>query len=93
MLSNVKCLQEQHTHTHAHINSHTIQVVVSLRFHLQEFLDSRLSTMMSFLTSIPRAAQLLDKEPKHTLLVNSLEQELRHYLQQVHRHTFRQDKR
>ncbi|XP_046881560.1 nicalin-1-like [Hypomesus transpacificus] len=58
-----------------------------------EFLDSRLSTMMSFLTSIPRAAQLLDKEPKHTLLVNSLEQELRHYLQQVHRHTFRQDKR
>ncbi|XP_056130989.1 nicalin-1-like [Lampris incognitus] len=55
--------------------------------------DSRLSSLMSFLTSVPRATQLLDKEPRHILLLNSLEQEFRHYLLQVHRHTFRQDKR
>uniref|UniRef100_A0A669AWJ4 BOS complex subunit NCLN n=1 Tax=Oreochromis niloticus TaxID=8128 RepID=A0A669AWJ4_ORENI len=49
--------------------------------------------LMSFLTSVPRATQLLDKEPSHILLVNSLEHEFKRYLQQVHRHTFRQDKR
>ncbi|KAM4613246.1 BOS complex subunit ncln [Polymixia lowei] len=58
-----------------------------------DFQDSRLSSLMSFLTSVPRATQLLDKEPRHVLLVNSLEQEFRRYLLQVHRHTFRQDKR
>ncbi|KAJ7999767.1 hypothetical protein DPEC_G00197830 [Dallia pectoralis] len=57
-----------------------------------EFQDSRMSTLMSLLASVPRATQL-DKEPMNTLLVNSLEEELRHYLHQVHRHTFRQDKR
>uniref|UniRef100_A0A669B7V7 BOS complex subunit NCLN n=1 Tax=Oreochromis niloticus TaxID=8128 RepID=A0A669B7V7_ORENI len=55
--------------------------------------DSRICSLMSFLTSVPRATQLLDKEPSHILLVNSLEHEFKRYLQQVHRHTFRQDKR
>uniref|UniRef100_A0A1A8ILT3 BOS complex subunit NCLN n=1 Tax=Nothobranchius kuhntae TaxID=321403 RepID=A0A1A8ILT3_NOTKU len=58
-----------------------------------DFQDSRMSSLMSFLTSVPRATQLLDKEPGHMLLVNSMEHEFRRYLQQVHRHTFRQDKR
>uniref|UniRef100_A0A673W7V7 BOS complex subunit NCLN n=1 Tax=Salmo trutta TaxID=8032 RepID=A0A673W7V7_SALTR len=58
----------------------------------KEFQDSRMSSLMSFLTSIPRATQL-DKDPKHAILVNTLEHELRYYLHQVHRHTFRQDKR
>ncbi|XP_020485084.2 nicalin-1-like isoform X1 [Labrus bergylta] len=58
-----------------------------------DFYDSRISNLMSVLTSVPRATQLLDKEPGHVLLVNSLEQEFKHYLQQVHKHTFRQDKR
>ncbi|KAM3877926.1 BOS complex subunit ncln [Diretmus argenteus] len=58
-----------------------------------DFQDTRLSSLMSFLTTIPRAIQLLDKEPKHILLVSTLEQEFRRYLRQVHRHTFRQDKR
>ncbi|XP_044027552.1 nicalin-1-like isoform X1 [Siniperca chuatsi] len=58
-----------------------------------DFQDGRMSSLMSFLASIPRAAQLLDKEPSHILLVNSLEHEFKRYLQQVHRHTFRQDKR
>ncbi|KAM9408867.1 BOS complex subunit ncln [Pholidichthys leucotaenia] len=58
-----------------------------------DFLDSRISSLMSFLTSVPRATQLLDKEPSHILLVNSLEHEFKCYLQHVHRHTFRQDKR
>ncbi|XP_035980638.1 nicalin-1 isoform X2 [Fundulus heteroclitus] len=58
-----------------------------------DFQDSRMSSLMSFLTSVPRAAQLLHKEPGQILLVNSLEQEFKHYLQQVQRHTFRQDKR
>lgn len=58
-----------------------------------DFQDSRVSSLMSFLTSVPRATQLLDKEPSHILLVNSLEHEFKRYLQQVHRHTFRQDKR
>uniref|UniRef100_A0A7N6BPN4 BOS complex subunit NCLN n=1 Tax=Anabas testudineus TaxID=64144 RepID=A0A7N6BPN4_ANATE len=58
-----------------------------------DFQDSRMSSMMYFLTSVPRATQLLDKEPGHILLVNSLEHEFKRYLQQVHRHTFRQDKR
>lgn len=59
----------------------------------QDFHDVRMSSLMSFLTSVPRASQLLDKEPDHLLLLNSLEQEFRRYLQQVHRHTFQQDKR
>ncbi|XP_073325225.1 BOS complex subunit ncln [Pagrus major] len=58
-----------------------------------DFHDGRMSSLMSFLTSVPRATQLLDKEPSHILLVNSLEHEFKRYLQQVHRHTFRQDKR
>ncbi|XP_008304720.1 nicalin-1 [Stegastes partitus] len=58
-----------------------------------DFQDSRISSLLSFLTSVPRAAQLLDKEPGHILLVNSLEHEFKRYLQQVYRHTFRQDKR
>uniref|UniRef100_A0AAX7UKI0 BOS complex subunit NCLN n=1 Tax=Astatotilapia calliptera TaxID=8154 RepID=A0AAX7UKI0_ASTCA len=60
---------------------------------IQDIQDSRISSLMSFLTSVPRATQLLDKEPSHILLVNSLEHEFKRYLQQVHRHTFRQDKR
>ncbi|XP_034022979.1 nicalin-1 [Thalassophryne amazonica] len=58
-----------------------------------DFQDSRLSSLMSVLTSVPRATQLLDKEPSHILLVSSLEHEFKQYLQQVHRHTFKQDKR
>ncbi|XP_007554315.1 nicalin-1 [Poecilia formosa] len=58
-----------------------------------DFQDSHMSSLMSFLTSVPRSAQLLDKEPGQILLVNSLEHEFKHHLQQVHRHTFRQDKR
>ncbi|XP_037535127.1 nicalin-1-like [Nematolebias whitei] len=58
-----------------------------------DFQDSRMSSLMSVLTSVPRATQLLDKEPSQILLINSLEHEFRRYLQQVHRHTFRQDKR
>uniref|UniRef100_A0A3Q3IDL4 BOS complex subunit NCLN n=1 Tax=Monopterus albus TaxID=43700 RepID=A0A3Q3IDL4_MONAL len=58
-----------------------------------DFQDSRMSSLMNFLTSVPRAAQLLDKEPGQILLVNSLEHEFKRYLQQVHRHTFRQDER
>ncbi|XP_062868160.1 nicalin-1-like [Trichomycterus rosablanca] len=58
-----------------------------------DVLDSRLSALMTTLTSVPRAAQLMDKEPQHTLLINSLEQEFRRYLQQVYRHTFHQDHR
>uniref|UniRef100_A0A3P9IVC7 BOS complex subunit NCLN n=1 Tax=Oryzias latipes TaxID=8090 RepID=A0A3P9IVC7_ORYLA len=58
-----------------------------------DFQDSRLSSLMSFLTSVPRATQLLDKEPSQILMVNSLEHEFKRYLQQVHRHTFRQDRR
>lgn len=60
---------------------------------MQDFHDGRMSSLMSFLTSVPRATQLLDKEPDHVLLVNSLEHEFKRYLQQVHRHTFQQDKR
>ncbi|TWW61710.1 nicalin-1-like isoform X1 [Takifugu flavidus] len=58
-----------------------------------EFHDGRLSSLMSVLTSVPRASQLLDREPSHVLLVNSLEHEFKRYLQQVCRHTFQQDKR
>ncbi|XP_045884757.1 nicalin-1-like [Micropterus dolomieu] len=58
-----------------------------------DFQDGRMSSLMSFLASVPRAAQLLDKEPSHILLVNSLEHEFKRYLQQVLRHTFRQDRR
>ncbi|XP_030274969.1 nicalin-1 [Sparus aurata] len=58
-----------------------------------DFHDGRMSSLMSFLTSVPRATQLLDKEPSHVLLVNSLEHEFKRYLQQVYRHAFRQDKR
>lgn len=60
---------------------------------MQDFHDARMSSLMSFLTSVPRATQLLDKEPDHVVLVNSLEHEFRRYLRQVHRHTFQQDKR
>lgn len=60
---------------------------------IQDFHDGRIASLMSFLTSVPRATQLLDKEPSHVLLVNSLEHEFKRYLQQVHRHNFRQDKR
>uniref|UniRef100_A0A3Q4HS52 BOS complex subunit NCLN n=1 Tax=Neolamprologus brichardi TaxID=32507 RepID=A0A3Q4HS52_NEOBR len=65
---------------------HTVNIIKDIQ-------DSRISSLMSFLTSVPRATQLLDKEPSHILLVNSLEHEFKRYLQQVHRHTFRQDKR
>ncbi|KAG5834166.1 hypothetical protein ANANG_G00258560 [Anguilla anguilla] len=58
-----------------------------------EVQDSRLSAMMSFLSSVPRATQLLDREPGPVLLVNSLEQQLNRYLKQVLRHTFRNDRR
>uniref|UniRef100_A0AAQ6AB23 BOS complex subunit NCLN n=1 Tax=Amphiprion ocellaris TaxID=80972 RepID=A0AAQ6AB23_AMPOC len=58
-----------------------------------QLVGSGLFCLLSFLTSIPRATQLLDKEPSHILLVNSLEHEFKRYLQQVYRHTFRQDKR
>ncbi|TNN22993.1 Nicalin-1 [Liparis tanakae] len=51
-----------------------------------------MSSLMSSLTSLPRAAQL-DREPGHALLVNSLEHEFRRHLQQVHRHAYRQDRR
>ncbi|XP_058614616.1 nicalin-1-like [Onychostoma macrolepis] len=55
--------------------------------------DSRLSALMSMITSVPRAVQLMDREPENTLLISSLEQEFKHYLQQVHRHTFHPDRR
>uniref|UniRef100_A0AAR2K8L1 BOS complex subunit NCLN n=1 Tax=Pygocentrus nattereri TaxID=42514 RepID=A0AAR2K8L1_PYGNA len=59
----------------------------------KDILDSRLSALMNMLTSVPRATQLMDKEPQQTLLINSLEQEFKRYLQQVHRHAFRQDRK
>lgn len=52
-----------------------------------------MASLMSALACVPRATQLLDKEPSHLLLLNSLEQEFKVYLQQVYRHTFQQDKR
>uniref|UniRef100_A0A8C1XJA6 BOS complex subunit NCLN n=1 Tax=Cyprinus carpio TaxID=7962 RepID=A0A8C1XJA6_CYPCA len=55
--------------------------------------DNRLSALMTMITSVPRAVQLMDREPEHTLLISSLEQEFKHYLQQVHRHTFHLDRR
>ncbi|XP_016120478.1 nicalin-1-like, partial [Sinocyclocheilus grahami] len=55
--------------------------------------DSRLSALMTMITSVPRAVQLMDREPEHTLLISSLEQEFKHYLRQVHRHTFHPDRR
>ncbi|KAI1905193.1 hypothetical protein AGOR_G00013610 [Albula goreensis] len=55
--------------------------------------DSRLSALISVLSSVPRATQLLDREAGPVLLVNSLEQQFRRYLQQVIRHTFRNDRR
>uniref|UniRef100_A0A8C9SE42 Nicalin n=1 Tax=Scleropages formosus TaxID=113540 RepID=A0A8C9SE42_SCLFO len=55
--------------------------------------DSRLSALLSFLSAVPRATQLLDREPGPLLLVRSLEQQLSQYLQQVHRHTFRPNHR
>ncbi|XP_060791495.1 nicalin-1-like [Neoarius graeffei] len=58
-----------------------------------DVLDSRLSALMTMLTSVPRATQLMDREPQHTVLINSLEQEFRRHLQQVYRHTFRQEHR
>ncbi|XP_010731796.3 nicalin-1 [Larimichthys crocea] len=58
-----------------------------------DFHDGRMSSLMAFLTSVPRATQLLDKEPSHIVQVNSLEHEFKRCLQQVHRHTFRQDRR
>ncbi|XP_061118078.1 nicalin-1-like [Conger conger] len=58
-----------------------------------EIQDGRLSAMMSFLSSVPRAAQLLDREPGPVLLVHSLEQQLSRYLKQVLRHTFHNDRR
>lgn len=48
---------------------------------------------MSMMTSVPRAVQLLDREPGQLLLISSLEQEFKHYLKQVHRHTFHLDRR
>uniref|UniRef100_A0A8C2X578 BOS complex subunit NCLN n=1 Tax=Cyclopterus lumpus TaxID=8103 RepID=A0A8C2X578_CYCLU len=60
---------------------------------VQVFKGQLVSCLMSVLTSVPRAAQLLDKEPSHILLVNSLEHEFKRYLQQVHRHAYRQDRR
>lgn len=72
-----------------------VQIFSTILIHtlLQEFHDGRMSSLMSVLTSVPRATQLLDKEPNHILLVNSLEHEFKRYLQQVYRHTFQQDKR
>ncbi|XP_077459380.1 BOS complex subunit ncln isoform X1 [Stigmatopora argus] len=58
-----------------------------------DFHDSRISSLMSFLTSAPRATQLMDKEPAHIQLMNSLEHEFKQNLQQVHKHIFRQDRR
>ncbi|XP_022532237.1 nicalin-1-like [Astyanax mexicanus] len=58
-----------------------------------DVVDSRLSALMAMLTSVPRATQLMDKEPQQMLLINSLEQEFRRYLQQVYRHTFRTDRK
>ncbi|KAL0163088.1 hypothetical protein M9458_042484, partial [Cirrhinus mrigala] len=54
--------------------------------------DSRLSALMTTITSVPRAVQLMDREAEHMLLISSLEQEFKHYLQQVHRHTFHPDR-
>ncbi|KAG8007484.1 Nicalin-1 [Nibea albiflora] len=59
----------------------------------KDFHDGRMSSLMAFLTSFPRATQLMDKEPSHIVQVNSLEHEFKRCLQQVHRHTFRQDRR
>ncbi|KAG5272842.1 hypothetical protein AALO_G00169900 [Alosa alosa] len=58
-----------------------------------EVQDSRLSALMSFLTSAPRASQLMDKEPAQSLMISTLEQELKQHLLQVYRHTFKQDRR
>ncbi|MFT7798825.1 nicalin-1-like [Arapaima gigas] len=58
-----------------------------------EIQDSHLSAVLSLLSSVPRATQLLDREPGPLLMLTSLEQQLSRYLQQVHRHTFRPDHR
>ncbi|XP_063065837.1 nicalin-1-like [Engraulis encrasicolus] len=58
-----------------------------------EVLDSRLSALMSFLTSVPRATQLMDKEPAQNLMISTLEHELKQHLLQVYRHNFKQDRR
>ncbi|XP_059382053.1 nicalin-1-like [Carassius carassius] len=55
--------------------------------------DYHLSALMTMITSVPRAVQLMDREPEHTLLISSLEQEFKHYLRQVHRRTFHLDRR
>ncbi|KAL2099568.1 hypothetical protein ACEWY4_003962 [Coilia grayii] len=58
-----------------------------------EVLDSRLTALLSFLTSAPRATQLMDKEPTQNLMISTLEHELRQHLLQVYRHSFKQDRR
>lgn len=74
-------------------SSHMDLITNVAMFILQDFQDSRMTSLMSVLTSISRATQLLDKEPSQIMLVNSLEQEFKRYLQQVHRHNFKQDRR
>nr|XP_015217074.1 PREDICTED: nicalin-1-like isoform X1 [Lepisosteus oculatus]XP_015217082.1 PREDICTED: nicalin-1-like isoform X1 [Lepisosteus oculatus] len=60
---------------------------------LQEVQESRLSSLMSYLSSVPRASQLLDREPSLQLLISTLEHEFSQYLQHVQRHVFRTDRR
>ncbi|MBN3298869.1 NCLN protein, partial [Amia calva] len=58
-----------------------------------EVQESRLAALVSALSSVPRATQLLDREPRQLLLLASLEQQLSRYLQRVQRHAFRTDRR
>lgn len=55
--------------------------------------DSRLSSLMAALTSVPRAAQLLDQDPAQAQLLDSVEQEFRHFLRHVRRYSFKMDHR
>ncbi|XP_058842205.1 BOS complex subunit NCLN-like [Acipenser ruthenus] len=55
-----------------------------------EVQESRLSSLVHWLSSQSRAAQLLERDPG---LLPTLELQLSHYLRQVQRHTFLTDKR
>ncbi|XP_072315615.1 BOS complex subunit NCLN, partial [Eucyclogobius newberryi] len=55
--------------------------------------DSRLSSLLTALASVPRATQLLDQDPNQVLVLDFLELEFRQKLQKVQKHRFKIDKR
>ncbi|XP_033822380.1 nicalin-1-like [Periophthalmus magnuspinnatus] len=58
-----------------------------------ELHDSRMSSLLTALASVPRAAQLLDQDPNQVQVLDSLELEFRQYLRSVRRYSFTMDKR